>query len=104
MQKVEHAGMYAGNTARRASACFAGWNPTGRVREKDAALVVAHPAANRQSAGEQGSSARGAHRSRSIKVGPFLSFASHPVQIGRPDGRMTVAAQISVAKIVSQDD
>src|SRR5688572_30742346 len=74
------------------------------LRVQDPELVVTHPAANRITAGEQRRPARCANFRGAIEVRETHSFGGHAVKIGSADGWVTVAAQITVAEVVGEDD
>ena len=83
---------------------FAGRQAAGRVPPQNAVAVVAHAAADRVAAGEQGGPAGRADLGGGVEIGEPHPFGGHAVEVGRADARMPVAAQVAPAEIIRQDD
>ena len=53
---------------------------------------------------DQGCPAGRADSGSGIEAGPFLSFRSHAIQVGRTNRRMPEAAQVPVAHVIHEND
>ena len=80
------------------------WQASGRIRKQHTPLIAAHPAADWQPSSQQRRPARRANRCRDVKVRPLLPLLGHLVDVRRANSRMTIAAWITVAQVVAEDD
>ena len=79
--------------------------PAGIVRiEHMPARTAGHAAANGQPPGQQRRPAGRAERGARIEIGEAQPLGGHPVEVGRANARMTVAAQVAIAQVVGHDD
>lgn len=82
---------------------FAGRESPFGVREEDASRT-AHAAADGIAAGQEGGPAGGADLRRDVEIGKAKPLGGHAIEMGCPDRRGAVAAEIAVAEVIGEDD
>ena len=76
----------------------------GRVGEENSSSVAAHTVSNRQTAGHERGTTRGADAAGGVELCQLHAFCRHAIEVRRADSRVAETGEIAVAEVVGEDD